>query len=48
MYKCPQCEQLKHILIWRTKYDKIGYLCEDCWIVLHKRLRQVGVVKKDW
>ena len=30
------------------KYDKIGYLCEDCWIVLHKRLRQVGVVKKDW
>ena len=40
-YECKQCLRYCNILIWKKKYSKVGYLCQDCWNTYFKRLEEL-------
>ena len=40
-FECPQCKRMKFILILKGDKKNIGYLCEECWKIYHKRIKEI-------
>lgn len=40
---CDQCGQEKHVLrkLCQNGWDRYGFLCDDCWSLVRKRLQQL-------
>lgn len=40
-FKCQQCENDKHLLIYKNSKSKCGYICESCWNLYEKRMAEI-------
>ena len=45
-YVCNQCQKRVFILFLKTDKLNVGYLCEDCWKIYDKRIKEIyGIIK---
>ena len=40
-FTCENCNTESFSLIYKAKYDRIGYLCQFCWNNLNTRLKKI-------
>ena len=40
-FKCEQCSNFVHILIFKNSHKRIGYICERCWKTYKKRIKEI-------
>jgi len=41
LFDCDACQQKKSIVIWKKILPQAGYVCDDCWLCIYKRLNQL-------
>lgn len=41
LFDCDACQQKKSIVIWKKILPQAGYICDDCWLCIFKRLKQL-------
>ena len=40
-YECQQCKLRVDKLLWKNKFNRMGYLCDKCWKTYEKRMKQI-------
>ena len=40
-FLCTNCKTKKNYIVYKSDYDKVGYICIDCWKTFDKRIKQL-------
>ena len=40
-FECTNCKKISNWTIYKSKYDRFGYMCNECWNIFNERIRTI-------